>query len=1068
MNRTGYILVIAFLILCSKVFATHIVGGEIYYTQLNSNGDYELVMKHYRDCYNGSSQALNMDLTSYVFIYNSDDGSLYAKLTLTDPILTVLNAPLINPCLIAPGNVCVEEAVFTTNINLPLNANGYDIVYQRCCRNGTIININLPGDVGSTIFAHVPGSNQFTTNSSPRYTNFPPIFICTNDPLRFDNSATDPDGDIIRYELCDAFLGASSDCPKPGTGTGNSGPCVGSDDEPGSPPYTSVPYSNGFSGGNPITGNPSFAIDSITGLLTGTATQSGQYVVAVCAKEYKNGVLISINRREFQFNVVNCGFPIAAFPVQVEKCSGMDFTFSQTSFNATNFAWNFGDGSTTTGGSVNHTYTDTGVYTVTLIATNNNPGCADTVEQMVYAYPKLVPNFSVPTAMCLDNNSYSFAAGGIYDNTATFSWNFGFNANPILSNAEQPGGISFLTPGQQLVSLSVSQYGCTKTVNQTVNVLPEPRPLIIPSDDQCSGDTVQVDISYGGSGISSVSIDPGYPGSSYAVASGTTYNFVYPDTGLFSITLIAATSSGCVDTVSQQVKVYPKFKPQFLVPNEQCLQGNSFGFIAEGIITSAATFSWYFDASANQSVASGINVNGISYTTDGFHNVVLQGFQYACIETDTQQLYVIPEPVAQIEVQDQFCEGLTYNFTNASQISNSWFWNFGVTSVFNDTTSLKNPSYTFPDTGTYNVMLVSVNQGKCYDTTFRAISIKPLVKPFFPPPGGQCLDENNFNFNGSGNDGSTAIFGWSFPQNANIDTATVQNVSNLVFSASGTYPVTFYIEEYGCLKSYTDTAIVNEPPIAAFHIPNAEGCKPVTVAFKDSSSSATSYTYFWNFGDGSTSTDANPIHTYNEAGIFDVRLIIQNTEGCTRKDTFSVKDAVTVLGLPQAGLNLDSVERSVFEPFIKFTDVSTDAQTCFIAFGDGDTSNSCNILHTYPDTGWYEYTQVVTNEYGCSDTITGKVYIRPDFAFYVPNAFTPNGDDFNNIFKPSIFGVLEYEFSVFDRWGLEIFKTNDTKAGWDGKYKGKPSPQDVYVYKIKYVNVFRKEASVTGVFTLVK
>ncbi|MCC7050944.1 MAG: hypothetical protein IT239_04105, partial [Bacteroidia bacterium] len=316
-------------------YATHIVGGEIYYTKLNSSGDYEITMKHYRDCYNGNPQALSDDLNSFIFVYNSDNGLLVATLSINALSNQDLSAPLINPCLVAPGNVCVNEAVFKYTVNLPANTNGYDLVYQRCCRNATIVNIQNPGSVGSTIYAHIPGTNVVTDNSSPRYKNFPPIFICTNDPLHFDNSATDPDGDIIRYELCDAYLGADPNCPKPGSASCPS-------DAPGPPPYNTVPYSSGFSGGNPITAFPNFQIDSITGLLTGTATQTGQYVLTVCAKEYRNGVLISINRREFQFNVLNCGFPIAAFPTQVDKCTGMDFTFSQSSFNATNFNWNFG------------------------------------------------------------------------------------------------------------------------------------------------------------------------------------------------------------------------------------------------------------------------------------------------------------------------------------------------------------------------------------------------------------------------------------------------------------------------------------------------------------------------------------------------------------------------------------------------------------------------------------------------------------------------------------------------------------------------------------------------------
>ena len=100
-----------------------------------------------------------------------------------------------NPCLQAPPNVCVEEAVYTVNVNLPPIAGGYNIAYQRCCRNQSIVNLTNPSSEGSTYYVAIPESALSSCNSSPYFNEFPPLALCIGEELVFDHSATDPDGD---------------------------------------------------------------------------------------------------------------------------------------------------------------------------------------------------------------------------------------------------------------------------------------------------------------------------------------------------------------------------------------------------------------------------------------------------------------------------------------------------------------------------------------------------------------------------------------------------------------------------------------------------------------------------------------------------------------------------------------------------------------------------------------------------------------------------------------------------------------------------------------------------------
>ncbi|HEU4718381.1 MAG TPA: T9SS type B sorting domain-containing protein, partial [Bacteroidia bacterium] len=96
---------------------------------------------------------------------------------------------------------------------------------------------------------------------------------------------------------------------------------------------------------------------------------------------------------------------------------------------------------------------------------------------------------------------------------------------------------------------------------------------------------------------------------------------------------------------------------------------------------------------------------------------------------------------------------------------------------------------------------------------------------------------------------------------------------------------------------------------------------------------------------------------------------------------------------------------------------------------------------------------IVYNQYGCSDTAVIPIEVRPEFRFFIPNTFTPNGDGLNDIFMPAIMGVDNYHFMIFDRWGNLIFETSDTFQGWDGRYKGNKCQEDVYVWKIDFTNV---------------
>lgn len=284
-------------LLCCMAFtanATHIIGGEFIYdclgTDTAGNYTYVLTLKVYRDCSNPNNAAY--DNPAFITIWDGA-GIPGVVSNISIPFPGAIQLPFVSsdPCFIPPSGVCVEEAIYTDTVVVPPSATGYIFAYQRCCRNNSIINIVNPGSTGATYFESVP--DTILCNSSPRFTNFPPIALCVNRPLVFDHSATDPDGDSLVYYICSPYEGADNI---------NSMPTVTS-----SPPFTPLTFLGpGYTAGNPITGSPALAIDPVTGILTVTPTQLGQFVVGVCCDEYRNGVLIGTHHRDFQFNVTNC------------------------------------------------------------------------------------------------------------------------------------------------------------------------------------------------------------------------------------------------------------------------------------------------------------------------------------------------------------------------------------------------------------------------------------------------------------------------------------------------------------------------------------------------------------------------------------------------------------------------------------------------------------------------------------------------------------------------------------------------------------------------------------------
>lgn len=455
---------------CWNVQATHIVGGELNYRYLGNN-QYEIRLTVYRDCFNGIP---NFDNPASLGIFDAFN-NLVAEIRLDFPGSFIIPPTINNPCFIPPTNICYERTTYIDTVNLPPTSQGYQLSYQRCCRNFTIINIISPLATGATYYASIPGTSTFSQNSNPIFNNWPPPFICAGFPFIFDHSATDAEGDSIVYSLCDPFTGADTINPVP--------------QPPNAPPYQPVIYQSPYSVPNLIGGNPPMSINPQTGILTAYPTTQGQFVVAVCATEFRNGIFLSTTRRDFQLNVVPCpNLIVAALQYPLVTCGSNSVQFTNQSINAGSYLWDFGlPGNTDTSSSVSpvFTYPDTGTYQVTLIAYSNvNPACADTIIGPVTLLPEFIAEVGIALDTCSNTYSFTSFTNQTYDPIKEVIWDFGDGS---AGNSLQETHV-YLPGTYTLTATITSIRGCTDVIQKTIVVVPLVNSNLQKSEVRCKGE----------------------------------------------------------------------------------------------------------------------------------------------------------------------------------------------------------------------------------------------------------------------------------------------------------------------------------------------------------------------------------------------------------------------------------------------------------------------------------------------------------------------------------------------------------------------------------------------------
>lgn len=719
--------------------------------------------------------------------------------------------------------------------------------------------------------------------------------------------------------------------------------------------------------------------------------------------------------------------------------------------------WNFGDtGATTYGHNGIHTYTTDGNFNVTLI-TQSDFGCRDTSIDTVKIYPLPVANFTA-AAVCLNQTTvFNDISDPVADSLIMWRWYF----DDGTSTASPTPTHVYTADSTYNVMLVVwNNGGCRDTII---------RPVIVKALPQV-GFTNSNPCVYGAVSFQDTSLLPGYQINSWqwsfddsaATASTAAASHTFNQFGQYNITLTVSASNGCVDSIVQPLIVNRLPLSSFAANNiceGNALTVNDQSQLVGGTITS---WLWNWGDTTSDTIAAPTHL----YATDGTYPVYLKVTgSNGCINDTTLSIRIYDKPLAYFSNNNP-CQLAPVNFADLSTVQNdtlaTWYWNFDDGSF----SSVQNESHAFALSQPYDVELIVTSGFGCKDTIMRTVTVAPKPNATFAAQNVCFQNPMQFQDNSFVATGSINTWRWDF---GDANTSGDINPSH-VYASTGNKTIALIVQtDHNCYDTTVAQYRVYELPVSLFTADTMEGCQPFFVDLDDHSTTAegTLKKWVWDFGDGTTDTITNPdVRVYDEPGYFDVTLLVETDLGC--KDTLVMDNYIHVFPKPMAAFTTEPSATSILHAVIDFKDQSYGASQWLYDFADSTTSVEQNPTHWFPQPADYFVTQYAISMDGCVDTTFRYIEIKNDFAFYIPNSFTPNSDSKNDVFKAYGIGVTDYSMQIFNRWGQLIFTSANMEDGWDGSFKNEKVKQGTYVYAVKVRDIFNKPHTYQGSVTVVR
>ncbi len=537
--------------------------------------------------------------------------------------------------------------------------------------------------------------------------------------------------------------------------------------------------------------------------------------------------------------------------------------------------------------------------------------------------------------------------------------------------------------------------------------------------------------------------------------SAATYPLANPGGGAyFDNTYNGAWDDGCILKFSSTPLNYTSSS----LPASAC--NSCDGSATFSISCGEAPFS-YFWSNGTSVLNSTLTTSSINNLCPGVYNVTVT----ACTQTAVQS-YTINSvvggggltPIATILPSNSLCAGQNLTLTTGAATSYTWV------GPNNFASNLQSPTLTnaqLTNGGVYTLNLTSL--GGCVGSTTVNVSINSLPIVSASVSNNACQGQS-LSLVGTSN---AAIFQWTGPNNFSSALQS-PTLTNLQLNNGGVYTLNV-TSPNSCVNSTTVSFTVHPNPQAVILSNAVSACPPLCASYSFvPTADVASYT--WLLPSSNTIANTPTVQTcYSNPGTYTMQLEVKGTNGCVSKGSYSLQVypkpiADFVFNPTNPTLNDDDVitfkdATSYGSPTQWAWHFLTETKNTITKFGN-------EVTYKYNEAGTYPISLVVTNNYGCIDTVVKSIVIADDYRLFIPNAFTPNNDGTNDIFVPKGHGIKSYTLVIFNRWGEQIYLTNQLEKGWDGYYKGVLSKSDVYTWKINCVDVKNKSHELLGSFTL--
>ena len=685
---------------------------------------------------------------------------------------------------------------------------------------------------------------------------------------------------------------------------------------------------------------------------------------------------------------------------------------SQVNSGSMSYIWDFGDGNSLVTQNASHTYVTHGTYSITLEAQTPNL-CADTLQKLIRIDPNPEALIGLADSQdCFRDHLFTFIdSSSIASGSTSREWSFGDGATDTSLQTTH----AYASEGSYLVALRVlSDLGCRDSAFRSYEVFPQAAAGFDINDTiQCfNGHLFQFSNQ---SQVSSGTLSYFWDFGDTETDNTANPDHVYALFGDYTVTLIAQTPNFCADTLQRTLRIDPNpLAKIWLNDSFQCINAQSFS-LRDSSSLAEGTYQRFWDL--GDGATSQLDAFVHPYSTLGIHTInLLLISDKNCRDSSSLDIEVYPKPDPAFVINDSAqCENdQLFSFTDQSSISSGTYspvWTFGD----GNSSVLQDPDYQYSYADTFKVVLELTSNYGCLDSVNRSLVVFP--KPhasWVINDTAQCVNTNDFQFTAQVMISSGGYRNYFWDLENDLDSGDLDTART--YATLGNYPVYFYVQSLlNCWDTLSTVLTVHPKPHAQFSINDSNQCvNTQDIVFDNQSTiSAGTLSWFWEFGDGDTSSAFEPVKTYAQHDSLIVTHYAQSDLGCYDTTTHQM----VILPKPMVEYSVNDSDQCVNGNLFSFVNGSTvdyGYLNYLWDFGDGQVSSSANWNMSYAAHGSYPVKLKAVSNLGCSDSLikTMIVYPKPTPGFAVNDEGQCfNTQDFQFIDQSSIaYGNLHYSY----------------------------------------------------------